>query len=89
MNLILNEVLEELSIDIKNKMDDYTDRELRDILDLFRIKQSEYPLGVCLTKEIHMLFHNKYGYGNNTELQWNEFVTDFKNGKYNKELNVA
>lgn len=89
MNLILNEVLEELSIDIKNKMDDYTDRELRDILDLFRIKQSEYPLGVCLTKEIHMLFHNKYGYGNNTEIQWNEFVTDFKNGKYNKELNVA
>lgn len=70
-------------------MDDYTDRELRDILDLFRIKQSEYPLGVCLTKEIHMLFHNKYGYGNNTEIQWNEFVTDFKNGKYNKELNVA
>lgn len=89
MNLILNEVLEELSIDIKNKMDDYTDRELRDNLDLFRIKQSEYPLGVCLTKEIHMLFHNKYGYGNNTEIQWNEFVTDFKNGKYNKELNVA
>lgn len=89
LNLILNEVLEELSIDIKDKMDDYTDKELRDILDLFRIKQSEYPLGVCLTKEIHMLFHNKYGYGNNTEIQWNEFVTDFKNGKYNKELNVA
>lgn len=70
-------------------MDDYTDKELRDILDLFRIKQDKYPLGVCLTKDVHMLFHNKYGYGNNTEIQWNEFVTDFKNGKYDKELNVA
>lgn len=89
LNLILNEVLEELSIDIKDKMDDYTNKELRDILDLFRIKQNEYPLGVCLTKDVHMLFHNKYGYGNNTEIQWDEFVIDFKNGKYNKELNVA
>ena len=89
LNLILNEVLNELCIDIKDKMDNYTDKELRDILDLFRIKQDRYPLGVCLAKDVHMLFHNKYGYGNNTEIQWNEFVTDFKNGKYDKELNVA
>lgn len=89
LNLILEEVLLKLHIDIKDSMNDYTDKELREILDLFRIKQNEYPLGVCLTKEIHMIFHNKYGYGNNTEIQWNEFVTDFKNGKYNNELNVA
>lgn len=83
LNLILNETLSELNIEIKKSMNDYTDDELKIILKLFRIKQSNYHLGVCLTKDIHMLFHNKYGYGNNTIEQWNEFVSDFKSGKYN------
>lgn len=87
LNLILNEVLDILNIDVKPTMDDYTEEELDSILDMFRLKQSEYPLGVCLCKEVHMLFHNKYGYGNNTEEQWEEFVNDFKLGKYN--INVA
>lgn len=67
LNLILNEVLDILDIEIKSTMDDYTEEELGNILDMFRLKQSEYPLGVCLCKEVHMLFHNKYGYGNNIE----------------------
>lgn len=86
LNLILNETLEELNIDIKPTMDDYTGEELDDILNIFRIKQSEYPLGVCVCKEVHMLFHNKYGYGNNTEEQWKEFFNDFKSGKYNENV---
>lgn len=89
LNLILNETLSELNIEIKDNMNNYTDEELRIILDVFRKKQSKYPLGVCLSKPVHILFHNKYGYGNNTPEQWNEFVFEFKNGKYNKILNVA
>lgn len=88
LNLILNEVLKALSIKLKSDIGDYSSEELRNILNVFRIKQSEYPLGVCLSKDIHVLFHNKYGYGNNTPEQWNEFVKDFKGGKYNNELNV-
>lgn len=89
LNLILNETLDELNIMIRESMDDYTDEELRDILEVFRIKQSEYPLGVCLCKEAHTLFHNIYGYGNNTQTQWDEFVENFNNGKYNEYFNVA
>lgn len=77
LNLILNEVLDILDIDVKSTMNDYTEDELSSILNMFRIKQAEYPLGVCLCKEVHMLFHNKYGYGNNTEEQWEEFVKNF------------
>ncbi len=87
LNLILNETLDALYMEVKPTMDDYTEKELDDILNIFRIKQSEHPLGVCLCKEAHMLFHNKYGYGNNTEEQWKEFVNDFRLGKYN--ANVA
>lgn len=86
LNLILNETLDELNIEVKPAMDDYTEEELDNILNTFRTKQSEYPLGVCLCKKVHMLFHKKYGYGNNTEEQWEEFVNDFKLGKYNENV---
>lgn len=89
LNLILNETLMELNIKFKQSMDDYTEKELKDILELFRENQSKYPLGVCLFKNVHTLFHNKYGYGNNTQEQWNEFVLDFKQGRYNEYMNVA
>lgn len=74
LNLILDETLEELNMDIKPTMDDYSQEELTAILKTFRIIQNKYPLGACLTKEIHMAFHNKYGYGNNTQVQWDSFI---------------
>lgn len=79
LNLILNETLEELNISVKETMDDYKQEELRDILDIFRIKQDSYPLGICLKEDLHKLFHKIYGYGNNTETQWIEFVSNYKN----------
>lgn len=82
LNLILSETLEEANINIKSSMNDYSEEELRLILDCFREKQNQYPLGVCLTKNIHMKFHEIYGYGNNTALQWNEFLECYKSGKY-------
>ena len=50
---------------------------MNNILSTFRKIQSNYPLGVCLTKEIHKKFHEVYGYGNNTEEQWNDFVKNY------------
>lgn len=82
LNLILDEVLCELKISVKETMDDYSEKELKLILGNFRLKQAHYPLGVCLTKEIHKQFHAFYGYGNNTQEQWDEFVSDYKIGKY-------
>ena len=89
LNLILNETMYNLNIEVKENMDDYTSEELRKILDTFRNIQSTYPLGVCLSKPVHSLFHSIYGYGDNTQEQWNEFVKDFKKGKFTKILNVA
>lgn len=82
LNLILDEAMKELNINIKMNFNDYSPDELRLILNTFRQKQSNYPLGICLSKQIHVQFHNKYGYGFNTIDQWTEFVKDFKLGKY-------
>lgn len=82
VNLILNDVMSFLNIKIKQTMDDYTKNELTLILKTYRNFQDKYPLGVCLTKEIHNLFHGIYGFGNNTISQWNEFVTKYKSNKF-------
>lgn len=91
VNLILNEVLLHLNIEIKSKIDDYSDLELASILYYFRLFQSRYPLGVCLKGDIHSEFHGLYGFGNNTLEQWNEFkntkIIDYKRDGYESRKN--
>lgn len=82
LNKILNETLNRLNISVKESMNDYSDKELRDILDTFREIQDTYPHGVCLKADIHKLFHSIYGFGNNNEAQWEEFITDLRSNKY-------
>jgi len=86
LNLILNEVLLFLNIEIKNKMDDYFDKELSSILYTFRDFQNKYPLGVCLKKEIHNEFHSMFGFGNNTLEQWDNFLLYYKNKSFSKSI---
>lgn len=88
-NLIVSEVIETLNIDLQKSMDDFSKEELKEILLTFREIQNSYPIGVCLSKDIHKLFHELYGYGNTTEKEWDEFVKNYKNNKYNHLINVA
>lgn len=49
-------------------------------------EQDKYPQGVCLTREIHTQFHNIYGYGDNTILQFQEFIErNYPGALYNKK----
>ena len=86
LNLILDEVLNDLGLELKY-LNDYTNSELDIILREFNKKQNTYPLGVCLRKDIHDLFHKIYGYGSNTIDQWEEFKNDFANQKYENVFN--
>lgn len=74
-NLIFAEMLENVPFELNKNFEDFSKDELEYILKEFKKIQSKYPLGVCLNKDIHMDFHKKYGYKNNTEEQWNEFIT--------------
>lgn len=82
LNMILNETIEQFDLNVKDNMDDYSEDELHEILERFKEVQDTYPLGVCLSTPIHKLFHDTYGYGNNTEEQWNEFVEKYQNGDF-------
>lgn len=85
-NLLFDETVELLDFQIKDNFSEYTDEELLMFVNKFMELQDYYNAYVCITENVHKLFHKIYGYGDNTEEQWNEFVIDFNNGKFN---NVA
>lgn len=81
-NLLFDETIDILNFPIKENFIDYTDEELLLFVDKFLEVQDYYNAYVCITEDIHKLFHKEYGYGDNTEEQWEEFVINYKNGKY-------
>lgn len=88
-NLILKEVFEKLdkmNLLKSDNLEDYSKEELNNIIDVFQLIHNKYPLGVCVDKDIHDLFHKIYGAGGNTEEQWNKFVVDYNNNKYDELL---
>lgn len=78
-NLIFNEVVEMLNFPIYKSMEFYTQSELDIFVDLFLYLQEEYDSYICICEDVHKQFHNMYGYGNNTEEQWYEFVNKYYN----------
>jgi len=70
---ILQETINELNLPIYDQTNKYTDIELKQIKQLCLEKHYKYGLGVCLTNEEHDKFHLIYGYGNNTEEQFEKF----------------
>lgn len=80
---IISDVLKECPDLDKESISDYTDEELSFLLQIFLKKQSEYPLGECIDKKLHVLFHSLYGQYYNTPEQWYQFKMDYKNGIYN------
>lgn len=73
---ICQEVLSSLNIDLSQPFDTYRDR-MDDIVSEFIVVHNSYPLGVCLSKEVHNEFHRRYGNKNNTPQQWENFLKSY------------
>ena len=77
-NLILKEAMKDKRW-ISKDITEYTDDELETILSIFFEYQSKYPLGVCVSKDYHKMFHSIYGNRVNTPEQWDEFLNTYIN----------
>ena len=85
-NKILSEFIELYQIKVL-PVNDYSKDTLNEITTKFNKFHNQYPLGVCVDKNIHKLFHKIYG-KNNTPNQWFEFVRKFEKGEYTEYLSV-
>jgi hypothetical protein len=70
---IMNESLSELNIENKILVSDFTDEELFLLTNKVIEEHNEHPLGVCLCRKHHKLFHKYFGIYNNTPSQFEEF----------------
>jgi len=77
---IVKEVLNELNLPVYNNVNDYSTKALSSIDDLVLKKHFYYDCGVPLRKDMHILFHNIYGYKNNTIDQFVDYTNKIFNG---------
>lgn len=80
---ILEEYSKIYNINILKDINDYSSDELEYIVSTFNDFHNTFPLGVCIDKKLHVLFHHYYGKKFNTPEQWYEFQENYKKGKYN------
>ena len=79
-NLLFEETIENLNF-IEKEFSEYNMEELNNFVEEFMKLQDYYNSYICITETIHKDFHNKYGYGYNTEKQWNEYVEKYYNNE--------
>ena len=73
-NLIIQEVLSNNSFSPVEDFNNWSEEEKSSFFEKFCEQQSKYPLGVCLTSQLHKKFHEIYGFGSNTPEQFLEFA---------------
>jgi len=89
--MILQELIKELELNIdftKTKVEDLPEEQLRQIESKCLELHYKYGLGICLTTEIHKLYHSLYKYGNNTPSQFTEFKQRYNNGEFTSILSA-
>lgn len=84
---IVYEAMETLNLEVKQNIEDYSE-DIRELL-INEIQQLhiKYGHGVCLSKEIHKLFHDTYNYTNFTKDDFISFVKRYFNKEFDERLN--
>lgn len=79
---IVEEIFENTKIPMYTNIGDYSTNELKVLKDTCISLHIKYGLGITLHKKVHRLFHNLYGYQNNTIEQFKDFQNRYENGEF-------
>jgi len=85
-DLILSETLQEIKFNLRETIHDYNDYELKILENKLIEVHKRYPLGVCLVKPLHDLYHKYYFYGKNTPKQFEEFIKRYYSFEFDNLL---
>lgn len=80
---ILKEYVSIYDMPLYDDINQYTSQQLEYIVKTFNEYHNTYPLGICVAKDLHKLFHHIYGKTNNTPEQWETFAKKYKKGIIN------
>jgi len=80
-NKIINEALIDLGLIKKVKTGDYSQEELLSIVSKVQELHKKYPLGICLRKDVHRLFHKIYSTTNFTPENFYDFKQKIDSGE--------
>lgn len=78
-NLLFCEVINNLNFPVYDDISKYNQNQLDEFFSEFMDIQENYNSYICINEDVHKMFHKEYGYGGNTEEQWNEFVNKYYN----------
>lgn len=76
-NLILDEAIDKINFPIYSDIKEYSEEQIDELFQVFFDLQEKYHSYICISENVHKQFHNIYGYGDNTEEQWNEFLNKY------------
>lgn len=79
---IFEETMRLTDLPIYEQINEYTEHEIELIENTCLQIHFNLGLGVCLRKDIHKLFHDLYGYSNNTPTQFEEFKLRYRLGEF-------
>lgn len=81
LNNIVEDALLELGLEQFDFISEYSEENLSPIVDKVMEIHYRYPLGVCIRKDIHKVFHKTYGKTNCTPEDFYEFAEKIKSGE--------
>jgi hypothetical protein len=83
---IVMKTMQLVDIPIYPHVNMYLNDELIIIEEMFKKVHDKYGAGVPINKYLHELYHDEYGKGDNTNLEFDEFKRKYLQGKYDDML---
>lgn len=84
--LILSETMEDLNLEVRQNISEYSPEELDSIKKCLLRMHYEKGLGACLREDLHKLFHSIYSYRDFCEKDYEDFKCRFNKGEFDEAL---
>ena len=83
---IVYEAMGILNIEVKQDVSDYSEELRNELINKIKELHIKYGYGMCLTKDLHKIFHDNYGYTNFTKENFIEFTDRYFNKEFDEIL---